>query len=130
MKRRIVLKIESKKGNEEYCINLPKTIWSNVINAIFQENGNANAFITNKIRKDILINSNDEDLVYYALDRVTFYLTNDELKSIFKRFKHNEDIQLMLVWYCWDKKKISILKLLQNQGVTERVRTEAKGLFK
>ena len=129
-KRKIILKIESTRGNEEYCINLPKPIWSNVLNDIFQKTDNTNAFITNQIRKNILLNSTDEDLVYYALDKVAFYLTNDELKTIFKRFKQNEDIQLMLVWYCWDKKKVSILKLLENEGITERVRNEAKGLFK
>ena len=100
MKRQIVLKIESEKGKEEYCIDINRSAWEDVMYELFQRGYENGILRKNAIRKEIVLNSSDEDLVRYALGGITTYLTNAELNSLFERFKNNENVQLMLLYYC------------------------------
>lgn len=130
MKRQIVLRFESEKGKEEYCININRPIWMKIIEAIFESGGGKKAIRRNEIRKNIIFNSSDEDLIYEALNGITTYLTNAELDNLIKKYKNNENLQLLLLWYCWDNRRIPIIKKLQTEGATEKVREEANLFFK
>ena len=126
MKRQIVLRIQTKGGNqEEYCIDINKYKWAEIIFEIFGRED----LRRNKIRKEIILKSSDEDLVCQALSGITTYLTNTELYDLLERFKESEDVQLMVLWYCWDNKRIPIIQKLQKEGLNEKVREEANTFF-
>ena len=101
-----------------------------IIEAIFESGGGKKAIRRNEIRKNIIFNSSDEDLIYEALNGITTYLTNAELDNLIEKYKNNENLQLLLLWYCWDNKRIPIIKKLQTEGATEKVREEANLFFK
>ena len=130
MKRQIVLKIESEKGKEEYCIDLNHTAWSDVIYELFQSGDGKGLLRKNEIRKQIVLKSSDEDLVRYALGSITTYLTNAELNSLLERFKHSENVQWMLLCYCFDNERKTIIKKIQEEGCTEKICEEAKNFLK
>lgn len=130
-KRQIVLKIESEKGeNESYSINLNKTAWSDIMFELFMSGYGYGLFRKSEIRKQIVLKSLDEDLVHYALGSIITYLTNAELISLFERFKKSEDVQWALFYYCADNNRKTIIKKLQEEGCTEKIREEAKKFLK
>ena len=125
-KRQIVLKIESEKGKEEYCMDFNRAVWSDVIYELFQSGNGSGLFRKNAIRKEIVLKSSDEELVRYALGGITTYLTNAELNSLFERFKYSEKVQRMLLYYCFDNGRETIIKKIEKEGVTEKIRKEAR----
>lgn len=131
MKRQIVLKIESEKGgNESYSIDLNKTVWSDIIYELFMGGYGYGLLRKNEIRKQIVLKSSDEDLVRYALGGITTYLTNAELISLFEKFKESQDVQWTLLYYCFDNNRKTIIKKIQEEGCTEKIREEAKNFLK
>ena len=51
-------------------------------------------------------------------------------QKLIEKYNDNENLQLLLLWYCWDNRRIPIIRKLQTEGATEKVREEANLFFK
>ena len=126
MKREVILKVESEKGKEEFAIEVKGTaLWDEMLYGIF----NVDNLLTNKAKKEILLNTSDSGLIRWMFSTLTGNLNYEELESIYQRIKKDPDAQMSMLAYCWSKKKVRMIKKLASEGVNQAVRYEAASYF-
>ena len=118
MKKMIVLKVESEKG-EQYSIefDVGKQIWVDALDIFFNGFPHVNCPsesvmppLKNKHKLDMVLNSPDELLVGMALDTLTSNLTNEQLNNLCKKFEKSELVQYCILGYCHRKRKNNMVK--------------------
>ena len=149
MKRQLVLRVESEE-KEEYVWEIKNNnIWSSILYSLFD----ATKSVTNKVKKEILLNTSDEiphsvavkiesytesddidriyatELIRWAFSSLTCNLNYEELESIYQKVKEDSDAQMAMIAYCWEKKKVRMLKKFASEGINEKVRYEAASYF-
>ena len=125
MKRQLVLRVESEK-EEEYTLEIKDdTVWDSILYSLFD----ASNSVTNKVKKEIVLNTSDPALVCWAFSRLTCNLNYEELESIYQKVKEDSDAQMSMIAYCWEKKKVRMLKRFASEGINEKVRYEAASFF-
>lgn len=109
MKWQLVLKVESRKGNnEEHIIGtgygplqaLRVLVWSKADNP-----SGCRCFLKPKQQEDILKKTQDVELVTFILNTTDIDLNESILEELFEKFNYNDKFQRVLIGYCFYHKK-------------------------